>query len=318
MHELRTLPQWSISCHLRTARLAEQDNRTVVVISTNSDPIQPTTVQRKTGDGTSSSICCPASISLYNKFMGGVDFNDRLRQYNSIWMKGRDNYKYIRWFLVDVAVTNARNTPTLRFHQWKNFESTWQRGWSGTAVHRWIHQLRGSVSKASTPMRDREAFDLAVIFKVISACNKLSFQSAVHTTRVKCTKARAEWACNSNPYLNSNTCCIRWHVLCYCGWLECWAYSRRQMQQSNKTATWITCSYEPVWNVSVSFNSEHWRNTWISRSMVIPIQYWYTPWPNSREASCIAQWEAVNWWNGKMLCWWRWFFTVSKEHTVVC
>ena len=84
VHELRTLPQWSISCHLGTARLAEQDNRTVVVISTNSDPIQPTTVQRKTGDGTSSSICCPASISLYNKFMGGVDFNDRLRQYNSI------------------------------------------------------------------------------------------------------------------------------------------------------------------------------------------------------------------------------------------
>ena len=59
-----------------------QDNRPVV-ISTNSDPTQPTTVQRKARDG------CPASISSYNKFMGGVDLNDQLRQYYSIRMKGR-------------------------------------------------------------------------------------------------------------------------------------------------------------------------------------------------------------------------------------
>ena len=84
-----------------------QDNRPVVVISTNSDPTQPTTVQRKARDGTSSSIRCPASISSYNKFMGGVDLNDQLRQYYSIRMKGRKYYKYIWWFLVDVAVTNA-------------------------------------------------------------------------------------------------------------------------------------------------------------------------------------------------------------------
>jgi len=84
-----------------------QDNRPVVVISTNSDPTQPTTVQQKARDGTSSSIRCPASISSYNKFMGGVDLNDQLQQYYSIRMKGRKYCKYIWWFLVDVAVTNA-------------------------------------------------------------------------------------------------------------------------------------------------------------------------------------------------------------------
>ena len=84
-----------------------QDNRPVVTISTNSDPTQPTTVQRKARDGTSSTFCCPKSISLYNKFMGGVDRNDQLRQYYAIRMKGRKYYKYIWWFLFDVAVTNA-------------------------------------------------------------------------------------------------------------------------------------------------------------------------------------------------------------------
>ena len=84
-----------------------QDNRPVVTISTNSDPTQQTTVQRKARDGTSSTFCCPESISLYNKFMGGVDRNDQLRQYYAIRMKGRKYYKYIWWFLFDVAVTNA-------------------------------------------------------------------------------------------------------------------------------------------------------------------------------------------------------------------
>ena len=46
------------------------------------------------------------SESVYNKFMGGVDCNDQLRQYYEVRMKGR-KYKYLWWFLFDVAVTNA-------------------------------------------------------------------------------------------------------------------------------------------------------------------------------------------------------------------
>ena len=84
-----------------------QDNRPVVVISTNSDPTETTTVQRKVRDGTTSRVSCPQSIYLYNKFMGGVDHNDQLRQYYSLRLKGRKYYKYIWWFLLDVAVTNA-------------------------------------------------------------------------------------------------------------------------------------------------------------------------------------------------------------------
>lgn len=84
-----------------------QDNRPVVVIATNSDPSQTTTVARKGRDGSTSSIPCPLSVNLYNKFMGGVDRNDQVRQYYSIRLKGRKYYKYIWWFLLDVAITNA-------------------------------------------------------------------------------------------------------------------------------------------------------------------------------------------------------------------
>ena len=84
-----------------------QDNHPVAVISTNSDPTETTTVQRKVRDGTTSHVSCPQSIYLYNKFMGGVDHNDQLRQYYSLRLKGRKYYKYIWWFLLDVSVTNA-------------------------------------------------------------------------------------------------------------------------------------------------------------------------------------------------------------------
>lgn len=84
-----------------------QDTKPVVAISTNSDPTKPTTVLRKGKDGSRSSICCPQSISLYNKYMGGVDHNDQLRQYYGVRLKGRKFYKYFFWFVFDVAVTNA-------------------------------------------------------------------------------------------------------------------------------------------------------------------------------------------------------------------
>lgn len=51
--------------------------------------------------------------------MGGVDHNDQLRGYYSVRLKDRKYYKYIRWFLFDVAVTNSyilckhHSTPTI-------------------------------------------------------------------------------------------------------------------------------------------------------------------------------------------------------------
>ena len=83
-----------------------QDNRPVVVASTKCDPTQTIHVQRRLKDGSWTCIPCPSSISLYNKYMSGVDHNDQLRGYYSVCTKGKKCYKYIWWFVFDVAVTN--------------------------------------------------------------------------------------------------------------------------------------------------------------------------------------------------------------------
>ena len=50
---------------------------------------------------------CPEAIAQYNKYMGGVDHNDQLRQYCHMRLKFRRYYKYLFWFLYDVTVSNA-------------------------------------------------------------------------------------------------------------------------------------------------------------------------------------------------------------------
>lgn len=84
-----------------------QDSKPVLVIATNSDPLTSTTVERKAKDGTKNIIPCPQSIHLYNRFMGGVDKNDQLRNYYNVRLKSRKFYKYLFWFVFDVAITNA-------------------------------------------------------------------------------------------------------------------------------------------------------------------------------------------------------------------
>ena len=60
---------------------------------------------------------CPNTITSYNKFMGGVDKNDQLRQYYHVRLKSCKYYKYLFWMLFDVAITNtliiARANPKL-------------------------------------------------------------------------------------------------------------------------------------------------------------------------------------------------------------
>ena len=84
-----------------------QDNKPVLVASTSCDPTRTATVQRRLKNGTQISVPCPIAIKEYNEHMGGVDLNDQLRRYYGVRSKGRKFYKYIWWFLFDVAVTNA-------------------------------------------------------------------------------------------------------------------------------------------------------------------------------------------------------------------
>ena len=86
---------------------AWKDNKVVNIVSTLADPSEHTTVDRQQKDGTQVAVSCPMCVALYNKYMGGVDLGDQLRGSYHVRLKNRKNYKYVFWFLFDVAITNS-------------------------------------------------------------------------------------------------------------------------------------------------------------------------------------------------------------------
>lgn len=82
-------------------------DKVVNICSTLAAPVEYTTVNRHQKDGSQLAVKCPLCIALYNEYMGGVDLGDQLRGSYHVRLKNRKNYKYIFWFLFDVAITNA-------------------------------------------------------------------------------------------------------------------------------------------------------------------------------------------------------------------
>ena len=76
-------------------------------MSTNTQPSSTGTVLRRQKDGSRTLVNCPQSIISYNQHMGGVDRGDQLRGYYKCRVKSRKFYKYIFYFLLDVAITNS-------------------------------------------------------------------------------------------------------------------------------------------------------------------------------------------------------------------
>lgn len=86
---------------------AWRDKRTVTLLSTNADPLDMTEVQRKQKDGSIVNVRCPKVLKLYTQNMNGVDRADQLRSTYSICRKAAKWWKYLFWFMVDLAICNA-------------------------------------------------------------------------------------------------------------------------------------------------------------------------------------------------------------------
>ena len=84
-----------------------RDNRVVTLLSTNAQPQQQDSVQRREHDGRRVDVPCPAAMALYNAYMGGVDRNDQLRQSYHVRLKCRKMYRYLFWFIFEIAAANA-------------------------------------------------------------------------------------------------------------------------------------------------------------------------------------------------------------------
>ena len=86
---------------------AWMDKKPVTMLSTLAQADATHTVQRRQRDGNRASVQCPDAVVLYNRYMAGVDKGDQYRQYYHVRTKCVKNYKYIFWFLFDIAITNS-------------------------------------------------------------------------------------------------------------------------------------------------------------------------------------------------------------------
>ena len=96
-----------------------QDKKVVSALSTGCE-VGEGSVLRREKSGARRTFQCPYNIIQYNKYMGGVDRNDQLRQYYCVRLKSRKFYKYIFWFLFELAVANSyvltRYVPSTGHH----------------------------------------------------------------------------------------------------------------------------------------------------------------------------------------------------------
>ena len=85
-----------------------QDKKPVFFINTVINPRTVTSVRRKQKDGSTINYSCPEAVSLYNKYMGGVDLADAKRRVYTCTCKSKHKwYMRLFWFLLDTCVVNA-------------------------------------------------------------------------------------------------------------------------------------------------------------------------------------------------------------------
>ena len=93
------------------------DKRHVAILSTNCQPNETVTVQRRTKEPPHiKDVDIPAPISTYNKYMGGVDLNDQMRSYYPSGRPGKKWWRYLLWFLLDVSISDAFVLERLSLH----------------------------------------------------------------------------------------------------------------------------------------------------------------------------------------------------------
>lgn len=191
-----------------------KDRKLVYIMSTNSDPQKSATVQRRDRDGTRQSVPCPPNVVDYNRYMGGVDHADQLRNYYRVRCKTRKFYKYIFWFLFDCTIVNAfilwknylpMTDITTRQLSIKNFRLSLANGLIGEYNSRQRYALPTSIRAAcresfSTPTKrtrvdsSSSTLDTEGHFPIKDTRGRCafcwSFRNERHETNIRCRKCR--------------------------------------------------------------------------------------------------------------------------------
>ena len=97
----------SVTLERGVVATAWRDKRVVTMLSTLCSPDDTQIFKRREKDGSFIQVPCPQAIMIYNKYMGGVDKGDQMKQYYRVRLKSRKNYKYLFWYAFEVAVANS-------------------------------------------------------------------------------------------------------------------------------------------------------------------------------------------------------------------
>jgi hypothetical protein len=81
-----------------------KDRRAVYLLSTYKSPIETTFVSRS---GSSVQTAVPTAVLDYNKYKGGVDTIDQMRESYSIGRKSQKWWPSLVWWLIDMCILNA-------------------------------------------------------------------------------------------------------------------------------------------------------------------------------------------------------------------
>jgi Transposase IS4 len=84
--------------------LVWKDRRAVYLITTHKSPIETTFVSRL---GSSVQTAVPSAVLDYNKYKGGVDTIDQMRQSYSIGRRSKKWWPNLVWWLIDMCIINA-------------------------------------------------------------------------------------------------------------------------------------------------------------------------------------------------------------------
>lgn len=84
-----------------------KDKKLVSFISTQCDVTGDEMVRRKEKDGTYIEVPTIPAVTLYKKYMGGIDRSDQMRQYYETSRRAKKWWCYLFWFCLDVSIVNA-------------------------------------------------------------------------------------------------------------------------------------------------------------------------------------------------------------------
>ena len=139
------------------------DKRDVAFLSTNVSPNEPPRIVQRMQNGRNVQIEKPHVSDLYTKNMGGIDRADQLRSSYTVGRQSRKWYRYIFWFVFNVAACNAyilECEHRLRNHQRTRPQADFRLELGKRLINGYTYRKRLAPSQAPQPRRDHQAVRL--------------------------------------------------------------------------------------------------------------------------------------------------------------